>query len=160
MTREKRGMDFVRNKIKGKIAEIIFQHMLAENDFATIIPFGYEHSAPMLAQYQHLLESSDDIADIRDTPDFLIMKPDHKQAVLTEVKYRKHKEPAQVQRIATKIDRHWKSAWLFLATCDGFFFAPCSVILAQHGDIPRLPVQWIPQDIQDKYFQLLLEFER
>ena len=55
MVREKRGMDFVRNKIKGKIADIIFQHIFAENYLATIIPFGYEHIAPMLAQYQHLL---------------------------------------------------------------------------------------------------------
>ena len=70
MAREQRGMDFVRNKIKGKVAEIIVQHMLAENDFATVIPFGYEHIAPILAQYQHLLASYEEIADIRDTPDF------------------------------------------------------------------------------------------
>ena len=40
MVRERRGIDFVRNKIKGTIAEIIFQHMFAERDFATVIPFG------------------------------------------------------------------------------------------------------------------------
>ena len=160
MARGKRGMDFVRNKIKGKIAEIIFQHMFAENDLATIIPFGYEHIAPMLAQYQHLLESYEYIADIRDTPDFLLIKPDHKQAVLTEVKFRKHKDTVQVKEIATKIHKHWKSVWLFLATLDGFFFAPCSVILENNGDIPRLPTRWIPQDIQDRYFRVLLDFER
>ena len=160
MAREQRGIDFVRNKIKGKIAEIIFQHMLAENDFATVIPFGYEHIAPILAQYQHLLTSYDEIADIRDTPDFLLIKPDHKHAVLTEVKYRKQKDTVQVKELATKIHKHWKSAWLFLATRDGFFFAPCSVILEKQGDIPRLPTQWIPQDIQERYFRLLLDFER
>ena len=153
-------MDFARNKIKVKIAEIIVQHMLAENDFATAIPFGYEHIAPIIVQYQHLLTSYEEIADIRDKPDFLLIKPDHKHAVLTEVKYRKQKDTVQVKEMATKIHKRWETAWIFLAIRDGFFFAPCSVIIAKDGDIPPLPQQWIPQDIQDTYFRLLLEFER
>ena len=160
MAHERRGIDFVRSKIKATIAEIIFQHMLAERDFATVVPFGYEHLAPILAQYQHMLASFDDIADIRYTPDFLLIQPDHKHAVLADVKYRRHKEPARVKEMASKIHKHWKSAWLFLATQEGFFFAPCSVILEQDGAIPPLNPQWIPQDIQDAYFKLLLEFER
>ena len=62
--------------------------------------------------------------------------------------------------MATKIHKHWKNAWLFLATQEGFFFAPCSVILEQDGAIPPLKTEWIPQNLQDAYFQLLLEFER
>ena len=160
MAREQRGIDFVRSKIKGTIAEIIFQHMFAERDFATVIPFGYEHLAPTLAQYQHVLASFDEIADIRDTPDFLLIKPDNKHAILTDVKYRRQKEIWRVKEMASKIHKHWKSAWLFLATQEGFFFAPCSVILGQEGAIPPLKTDWIPQDIQDAYFRLLLEFER
>ncbi len=134
--------------------------MFAERDFTAVIPFGYEHIASTLAQYQHVLASFDEIADIRDTPDFLLIKPDNKDAILTDVKYRRHKEPVRVKEIAKKMHRHWKSAWLFLATQEGFFFAPCAVIIERDGDIPRLPTQWIPQDIQDTYFQILLYFER
>ena len=152
MAREQRGIDFVRSKIKGTIAEIIFQHMFAEHDFATVIPFGYEHLAPTIAQYQHVLDSFYEIADIRDTPDFLLIKPDNKHAILIDVKYRRQKEVWRVKEIATKIHKRWKSAWLFLATQEGFFFAPCSEILERNGDIPRLPTVFIPQDIQDKYF--------
>jgi hypothetical protein len=34
-----RGIDFVRNKLKGTIAEIIFQHMFQEDGFATVLAF-------------------------------------------------------------------------------------------------------------------------
>src|SRR3712207_7861809 len=54
-----RSMDFVRNLIKGKIAEIVFQHMFAEAEFCTVIPFGYETIVPQLAQYQHLLDDNE-----------------------------------------------------------------------------------------------------
>ena len=146
MAHERRGIDFVRSKIKGTVAEIIFQHMFAERDFATVILFGYEHLAPTFAQYQHVLASFDEIADIRDTLDFLLIKPDHKHAVLTDVKYRRRKDPARVKEMATKIHKYWKSTLLFLATQEGFIFSPCSVILEQGGTIPPLNTDWIPQD--------------
>ena len=85
MEREQRGMDLVRSKIKGTIAEIIFQHMFAEHDLATVIPFGYEHLVPTFAQYRHVLDSFDEIADIRDTPNFLLIKPDNKHATFIYV---------------------------------------------------------------------------
>ncbi len=160
MAREQRGIDFVRSKIKGTIAEIIFQYMFAERDFATVIPFGYEHLAPTLAQYQHLLDIATEINDTRNNPDFLLIKPDNKHAVLVDVKYRRKKDPMRIKEIAVKIHKRWETAWIFLATLERFFFAPCSVIIANNGDIPPLPQQWIPQDIQDTYFRLLLNFER
>ncbi len=160
MGQEKRGIDFVRNKIKWTIAEIIFQYMFAEREFATVLPFGYEHLTPTLAQYQHLLDAAAEIKDIRNMPDFLLIKPDNKHVALVDVKYRRKKEPERIKEIAARIHKRWETAWIFLATLEGFFFAPCSVILENNGDIPPLPQQWIPQDIQDTYFRLMLEFER
>jgi hypothetical protein len=60
-----RGMDFVKNKLKGTIAEIIFQHMFQDDGFATVLPFGYEQTQPMLAQYQHVIETAEALAHIR-----------------------------------------------------------------------------------------------
>ncbi len=84
--------------------------MFAEHDFATVVPFGYEHLAPTLAQYQHVLDSFDEIADVRDTPDFPLIKPDNKHAILTDVKYRRQKELWRVKEMAMKIHKRWKSA--------------------------------------------------
>ena len=125
-----------------------------------MIPFGYEHLAPTLAKYQHVLDSFGEIADIHDTSNFLLIKPDNKHAILTDVKYWRQKEIWRVKEMATKINKHWKSGLLLLATQEGFFFTPCSKILERNGDIPLLPTVFLPQDIQDQYFQLLLKFER
>ena len=85
---EKQRTDFVRRLIKGKIAEIIFQHMFSEQNFCTVIPFGYEHTMPLVAQYQHLVETTKALENIRNNPDFILIKPDHTQLILVDVKYR------------------------------------------------------------------------
>src|SRR3954447_19562295 len=156
----KRGLDFVWQLIKGKAAEIIFQHMFAENNFCTVIPFGYEHSQPLLAQYQHLIQSAEALANIRNAPDFILVKPDNTEIVLVDVKYRKRKDPQRVLEIARAISTRWETAWIFLATLDGFYFEPCRQIIEDGGEIGLLPTQWIKREIQDEYLTLLRDFER
>lgn len=68
--------EFLRELIKGKIAEIIFEQMFREAGEFTILWFGYEYTSPELAQYQHLLtEHKEVLADIRHTPDFILVEP-------------------------------------------------------------------------------------
>jgi hypothetical protein len=154
-----RGIGFVRNLIKGKVAELIFQHMLAESDFATVIPFGYESITPSLAQYQHLVETQDVLDEIRHMPDFILVKPDQTQLVFVQVKYRRKKEQARVLEMARAMQQRWQTGWLFLATPDNFYMAPSSAIIESDGEIPPLLARWIPMDVQLRYLALLREFE-
>jgi hypothetical protein len=160
MHHDKRGIDFVRNHIKGKIAELIFQHMFAESDFATVIPFGYESVTPSLAQYQHLIETQDVLDEIRHMPDFILVKPDQTQLVFVQVKYRRAMERARVLSMAKAMQRRWQTGWLFLATLDAFYMAPCSAIVEAGGQIAPLLPRWIPKAVQLQYLELLREFER
>jgi hypothetical protein len=50
-------LDFARNIIKGKIAEIIFEFMFCSSGQYTVIPFGYEYSQSEIAQNLILLEN-------------------------------------------------------------------------------------------------------
>ena len=63
--------------------------------------------------------------NIRNTPDFILLKPDHTDVRFVDVKYRKTIQPLRVLELADKVERKWPGAWLFLATQEGFFFAPC-----------------------------------
>jgi hypothetical protein len=154
------GIIFLRNKIKGNIAEVIFQSMFSENEFCTVIPFGYEKLTPLIAQYQHLIGTAEALENIRNAPDFILVKPDNTDAVLVDVKYRKHKDEARVKEMAAKLLERWETAWLFLASLDGFYFAPCEVIVERGGDIPSLPTSWIGVELQESYLELLREFEK
>src|SRR5919199_1306167 len=159
MPQQKRGMDFVRNLIKGKIAEIIFQRMFAETEFCTVLPFGYENIVPQLAQHQHLLNDNDTLTNIRNAPDFILVKPDNTSIVLVDVKYRHKRDPKRVKDIALSMAKRWETAWLFLATPDGFYFGPCQDIIADGGEIKPLLEKWVKKGVQQEYLSLLREFE-
>ena len=81
--------EWMKNSIKGKIAECIVEEMLKELGY-TVFPFGYETVLPFLAQKK--LGKTDFYAKlIRDLPDFIII--DNKNDVYpVEVKYRKDGE--------------------------------------------------------------------
>jgi hypothetical protein len=155
---KQRGIDFVRNKLKGTIAEIIFQHMFQEDGFATVLPFGYEKTQPILAQYQHVIETAQALAHIRNTPDYILVRPDNRDIVLVDVKYRHRLDPVQVHKIVEGMLKHWETAWLFLATREGFYFGPCEAIAKDHGAIAPLREQWIPRTRQEEYLALLRQF--
>ena len=143
--------------IKGKIAEILFQHLFSEHEFASVLPFGYEHTTPLLAQYQ-LQIPKETLENIRNTPDFVLVKPDHTDVVFVDVKYRKVMQPSRVLELANKVEQKWPGAWLFLATLDGFYFAPCAEIRSRGGAIPPLPTKWLSEELQVQYLELLREF--
>lgn len=152
--------DFSRELIKGKIAEIIFEQMFREMGEYTILRFGYEYSTPELAQYQHLLKEHKEVmADIRHTPDFILVAPTEGKIFLVETKYRARPDNNEIKQIAEDLIRRWHSPWLFVASLEGFYFQPCHTIVENAGNISPLTEKWVSFPIQKHYLELLKEFE-
>jgi len=57
------------------------------------------------------------------------------------------------------VSKRWSSAWIFLATLDGFYFSSCKDIIAENGEIETLRGRLVADNIQDEYLKVLQEFE-
>lgn len=152
------NIDFSRNLIKGRIAEVIFEQMIRDEGRYTVIPFGYEHTMPTLAQYQHLVEIEQVMRNISDAPDFALISEDKTKVYLVEVKYQNNLDLGYLKEYAEKLLIRWNPSWLFVATSEGFFCAPCSAIGKENG-ISKLLSSWVAIDRQVEYLKLLNEFE-
>lgn len=151
---------FIKDLIKGKIAEIIFEQMFRESGKFTILHSGYEYTLPELAQYQHLTEIKAVIENIRNAPDFVLISQDKKEVYLVEVKYRKHRDADKIKQIVEKTLKVWNPSWLFIASPDGFFFEPCSMIKKNNGRIgPLVNQKFVSPEVRKEYLQLLNHFE-
>ncbi len=62
----------MRDLIKGKITEVIFEEMFRLSEEFIILPLGYEHSTPLLAQYQHHIGIKSVLENIRNAPVLLL----------------------------------------------------------------------------------------
>jgi F0F1-type ATP synthase delta subunit len=131
-------LDFARNIIKGKIAEIIFEFMFCSSGQYTVIPFGYEYSQSEIAQNLILLENKGLLETLRSTPDFILISKDKTQVYFVEVKFRNKLENQQIKEIAQKVVHHWDHAFLFIATPQGFYYEPCHTIIKNEGEIGEL----------------------
>lgn len=62
-------LNFTRNLVKGRVAEVIFAQVFRNADCFTVLEFGYEKVIPDLLQYNH---GYDDpvIETLRTAPDF------------------------------------------------------------------------------------------
>src|SRR3989338_4763843 len=100
-------IEFSRNLIKGKIAEVIFEQMMREEKRYTIIPFGYEHTMPMLAHYQHLVEIKHIIKNISEAPDFVLISEDKSKLFLVEIKYQSKLNIDKLKDHANKLLGKW-----------------------------------------------------
>lgn len=153
--------DFSENFIKGRIAETVFELMFREVGKFTIIPLGYEHITPQLAQISHLCDQVKKVIDnIRLLPDFILFSSDTKEVFMIEVKYRKRKDDNEIKEAAQKLLNNWDPVFLFVATHEAFYFDSCNNILYHHPQIAPLESIMIPHEIQDKYILLLQEFEK
>lgn len=153
------NLEFTRELIKGRIAEVIFEQMFRESGKFTILKAGYENTLPELAQYHHLVEVQKVLDNIRHSPDFILISQDKTEVYLVEVKYRAHPINGEVKEIAGSILEKWNPSWLFLASPSGFFFEPCHTIVNNKGNIGRLYDKWVDNDIQKSYLELLNQFE-
>lgn len=150
-------INFDEGLIKGKITEVIFEEMFLKRGEFDILPIGYEYNAPEVAENLNLLKDKELIANLRHTPDFLIVSKDKKEAFLVEVKFRSHKDDKEVFEIAQKIHDRYGPSYLFLATHDNFYFESCKKIL-EDKFIDVLPESWIPKEMQKEYLALLNKY--
>ncbi len=156
---------FSKELIKGKIAEVIFEQMIRDEKRYTVIPFGYEYTMPMLAQYQHhFTEIKHIIENISEAPDFVLISEDLKsknkpELYLVEVKYRQLLDMDDIKAHAQKLLDRWNCPWLFIATPKGFFCGMCKWIINENK-INLLGENWVIKERQQEYIKLLQEFEK
>lgn len=151
-------LEFTRNLIKGKIAETIFEQMIREVGKYTVIPFGYEHTVPTLAQYQHIAKVKEVMENIKDAPDFALVSEDKTEVYLVEVKFNNTFNPMKNVEHAKGLLERWDPSWLFVVTPFSFYCAPCSMVVTDNGHMSKLSDNWVPLSIQQEYLNLLSEF--
>ena len=151
------NIDFSRNLIKGRIAEVVFEQMIREEGRYTVIPFGYEHTVPTLAQYQHLAEVKRVMSNIKDAPDFALISDDKTKIYLVEVKYQSNFNLEELHKTSEKLLERWDYPWIFVATPEGFFCGLCRDIVTEKR-INKLPESWVAKDRQTEYLKFLNEF--
>jgi hypothetical protein len=152
------SIDFSRNLIKGKIAEVVFDQMIREEERYTVIPFGYEHTTPTLAQYQHVVGVQHVMDNISDAPDFALISEDKTKLYLVEVKYQSKLNIEDLKQYAEKLLGRWECPWLFVATPEGFYCGMCDWIIKE-SRINELSENWVTKERQGEYLRLLKEFE-
>ena len=151
-------IEFSRHLIQGRIAETIFSQMIKEENRYTILPFGYEHTVPMLAQYRKDSTAKNLLNDIAHTPDFILLSNDKRICYLVEVKYQKKLNMELLQSTAKKLSERWYKPWIFVATPEGFYCSICSTIV-EKDEINELSEKWVNKERQNKYLKLLNEFK-
>ncbi len=150
--------NFARSLVKGKIAETIFAQMLRETGQFTVLEFGYEKIVPELVQ-QGYSENNSLVETLRTAPDFAVINKQKKEVRLIEVKYRSKLWRQDVLRTAGRMHELWNPSYLFIATLDGFYFDEVRKIVERDGEIRPLLHPFIPKEMQDKYLQILIDFE-
>ncbi|MFA6554278.1 MAG: hypothetical protein WCS89_02105 [Candidatus Paceibacterota bacterium] len=150
--------DFSEQLIKGKITELVFERMFRTVGHFTVIPFGYENTLPEIVQYQHLAKYPQVFDTIKTAPDFAIVSHDRSEVFLVEVKYRTGHTDKAILELAGEIQKKWKLVRLFLATPSGFYFDSCSNIIKNEGKISTLGPQWVNDEVQKEYLELLNQF--
>lgn len=153
------SIEFSRELIKGRIAEVVFEQMVRDEGKYTVIPFGYEHTMPTLAQYRHLAGISKIMDNISDAPDFALISEDKTQVYLVEVKFRTGLVLEEIKRCAENLLKRWEYSWIFVATPKGFYCSMCKWII-RDNNINILSEEWISKERQEEYLKLLNEFEK
>lgn len=149
---------FARNLVKGKIAETIFAQMLRESLQFTVLEFGYEKVIPEFIQ-QGYDEDNGMIETLRTAPDFAVINQKTKEVKLVEVKYMRALNLSYVLKDAIRMSGSWNPSYLFIATLDGFYFDSIKNIMEKKGEIPLFGYSQISEDLQERYLQILRDFE-
>ncbi len=152
----------LRNFVKGKIAELIFERMVKkdkDHDYV-VIPFGYEYSMPELAKYRKYIESKQTKLALSSSPDFVLVSNNSEKPKIwfIEVKYRKHINEAEILKQAKKVYRFWPDTYLFLFTPDKIYFDKCKTIKQNFGKMSELGEAIFSKDYQDMTLEVLREF--
>ena len=152
--------DFSKNLIKGKIAQIIFEQMFREQGEYTVIPFGYENILPEIFPQKNNYEGAKRAIDnIRNAPDYTLISARKEKVFLVEVKYRRELNIEEIRNIAIKQIERWSPSFIFVATQGGFYFDLCTNIINKTW-ITKLSDRMVSRELQNKYLELLVEFEK
>jgi len=153
-------IQFLRESIKGRIADMVFERMMRDDPCHTftVVPYGYEYTLPELAQYREFIKETPELARIHRSPDFLLIKQDKSRVFFVEVKYRKYFDFENILKWCTLIHETWPSAYLFLATQNGFYFDSCEEVISNHGKMKKLDSEIISTEIQKEYLSVLKEY--
>lgn len=151
------NLNYSRNLIKGKITESIFEEMFRVAGEYTIIPLGYEHTTPLLAQYQHLVHVQKVLENIRTAPDFALVSKDKSNVFLVEVKYKSCFDNEDILKVAEELRTTWNPCFLFVASEKSFYYGSIQDIINKNGQIDELPDRRINKDIQNQYFSLIIQ---
>ncbi len=152
------NLNFSKQLVKGKIAEMIFEQMLRDAGGFTVLGFGYEKVLPELARHQHDIEAERTMEIIRRAPDFAVIKQDDSKVYLIEVKFMRDKSDRKVLEAAQKMLSSWDPSYLFIATPEGFFMDAARTIITNNGKIETLKSETISKDLQENYLKLLNSF--
>lgn len=153
-------LEFSKKLIKGKIAEVVFEQMIRDEKRYTVIPFGYEHTMPTLAQYRIKFSQVQKIIEnISEAPDFALISENKDELYLVEVKYQNELDFEKIKGYAEKLNKRWDYPWIFVATPQGFYCGMADWIISSNK-INQLPESWVTQERQVEYLKLLNEFEK
>lgn len=150
-----RKIEFTKNLVKGKIAETIFAQMLRETGKFTVLDFGYEKMIPELVQSGTVADDTMEI--IRRAPDFAVINKETREVRLIEVKYQKFLNKSFLLVQAERMMEAWNPSYIFLVTQEGFYFDNIKDIVERAGGITSLKHPLIPEDLQNRYLELLRE---
>jgi len=153
------NIKFARNLVKGKIAETVFAQMLRETRDFTVLEFGYEKVIPELVQ-QDYKGNSEMIETLRTAPDFAVINRKTKEVKLIEVKYMHTLNFEYILKYAKRMSQSWNPSYLFISTLDGFYFDEINKIIKNKGKIELLKHPQIKEELQMKYLQILIDFEK
>lgn len=153
------NIEFARRLVKGKIAETIFAQMLRDTNEFTVLEFGYEKIIPELVQRGYG-DNSPMVETLRTAPDFAVINQKTKEVRLIEVKYRSTMKDGEILEVADRMAQSWNPSFLFIATLDGFYFDEVAKIIKNKGKISRLKHPQISEELQSKYLDILINFEK
>jgi hypothetical protein len=148
--------DFQKQLIKGKIAELVFQQMIAEAGKYTILPLGYEQILPGLVDWHN----NDILKPIRSAPDFVLIPKDEadENILIVEVKFRRSITRKDNFERASEQNKRWNPSYLLVATPGRFYFGKCAEIIKKNGMMGELSDGYVPFKMQEKYINILKEF--
>lgn len=153
-------INFSRQLIKGRIAEMVFEQMLRDAKCFTVLRFGYENILPELMHRQHDIKVEQTMEVIRSAPDFAVINNGTHDVHLIEVKYRHNMTAVDNLKIAERMYESWRPSYLFVATPSGFFFGKVADIIKDKGVIAPLRHKDISETLQHKYIELMKSFIR
>lgn len=151
-------LNFSKNLIKGRVAEMIFEQMLRDAGGFTVLGFGYEKVIPELARRQKTLQAEKTMEIIRRAPDFAVIKHATNKVYLVEVKYMHDMTREKVLACAEKMINSWDPSYLFIVNPHSFYFESVRSIVENEGKIEPFGYDAVNKELQDDYLKLLNTF--